>query len=88
MKMKNETNADALALAALNWTLSEDKRAERFLALTGMTPHDLRSRIAQPDFLAASLRFLEGHEPDLLACAEALQLPPVLLVEARRELER
>ncbi|HEV2867405.1 MAG TPA: DUF3572 family protein [Allosphingosinicella sp.] len=34
------------------------------------------------------LRFLEGHEPDLVACAEALGLTPLQLVEARRSLER
>ena len=37
-----------------------------------------------PRFLAAVLRFLEGHEPDLVACAEALGVPPARLVAARR----
>ena len=87
MKMNKETNADAVALAALNWTLSDDVRAQRLLALTGLDPEDLRSHICEPDFLAASLRFLEGYEPDLIACAEALGVRPSLLVEVRRELE-
>jgi hypothetical protein len=34
------------------------------------------------------LRFLEAHEPDLVAVAEALGVKPELLVQARRELER
>jgi hypothetical protein len=88
MNMKNETKAEALALAALNWTLSDHVRAERFLGLTGMMPDDIRARIGEPEFLAASLRFLESYEPDLISCAEALTLSPKLLVEARRELER
>jgi len=88
MKMKNETNAEALALAALNWTFGDDRRAERFLALTGMTPDDIRAQLSQADFLAAALRFLESHEPDLLACAEALEISPAALVDARRDLER
>ena len=88
MNMKNETKAEALALAALNWTLTDNSRAGRFLALTGMTPDDMRARIAEPQFLAASLRFLEGYEPDLIACAQALGLSPTLLVDARRELEQ
>lgn len=83
-----ETNEHALALAALGWTLSETGRAERLLALTGLTPDDLRSRLGEPATLAAILRFLEAHEPDLLACAEALGTPPAALVEARRSLER
>jgi hypothetical protein len=84
-----ETNADsqALALCALGWTLSDPTRAERLLALTGLTPDDLRSRIGDPTLLAAILRFLEAHEPDLTACAEALDVAPAQLVEARRRLE-
>jgi len=84
-----ETNADsqALALRALGWTLSDPARAERLLALTGLTPDDLRSRIGDPILLAAILRFLEAHEPDLTACAEALDVAPAHLVEARRRLE-
>jgi hypothetical protein len=86
----NETNhaPDALALAALGWTLEETGRADRLLALTGLTPDDLRSRLGEPALLAAILRFLESHEPDLLACAQSLGVAPARLVEARRELER
>jgi len=38
---ETETNADALALAALGWTLGDGARAERLLALTGLTPEAL-----------------------------------------------
>jgi hypothetical protein len=84
----NERDPAALALAALGWTLSDAQRAERLLSLTGLTPEDLRSGLADPALLAAILRFLEAHEPDLLACAEALDATPAELVEARRRLER
>lgn len=85
----NETNkdAEALALSALGWSLAETARADRLLALTGLTPDDLRARIGERPLLAEILRFLEAHEPDLVACAEALEVPPERLVEARRELE-
>ena len=90
--MKNqETNAqgeEALALSALGWTLSDENRAQRLLSLTGLTPGDLRSNLGNRAFLADTLRFLEGHEPDLIACAETLEVPPAELVEARRRLER
>ena len=89
MKIK-ETNADnavALALSALGWTLSDGARAERLLALTGLTPDDLRTRIAEPSVLAATLAFLEAHEPDLLACAEAIGVKPAQIVAARTLLE-
>jgi hypothetical protein len=86
----NETNhaPDALALAALGWILQETGRADRLLALTGLTPENLRAQLGEPALLAAILRFLEAHEPDLLACAEALGVAPARLVEARRSLER
>lgn len=85
-----ETNHDAqvLALLALGWALAEQDRAERLLALTGLAAADLRARAADPVLQAAVLAFLEGHEPDLLACAAELGVAPEKLVLARRELER
>ncbi len=84
-----QTNDDeALALGALGWTLSEEARASRLLQLTGITPDLLRQRLEDRSFLAAVLLFLEGHEPDLLACADALGVTPARLVAARRGLER
>lgn len=82
------TNAEALALSALGWTLSDGDRAARLLALTGLTPEALRARISEPSLLSATLHFLEAHEPDLIACADALGVTPALLVGARRDLER
>ena len=84
----NERDPASLALAALGWTLSDDRRAERLLALTGLTPDELRASLGQPSMLAAILAFLEAHEPDLFACAEAIGATPAELVEARRRLER
>jgi hypothetical protein len=83
-----ETNAEAIALHALVWTLADSGRAGRLLDLTGLDADALRARAADPSLLAATLGFLEAHEPDLLACAEALDLRPAALVEARQKLER
>jgi hypothetical protein len=84
----DETNDDeALALGSLGWTLSDDSRAGRLVALTGLTPAGMRERLEDRDFLAAVLRFLEGHEPDLLACASELGVSPARLVAAREALE-
>lgn len=84
-----QTTADpaSLALEALVWTLGDDKRAERLLALTGLTVEDLRAAVGESETLAALLKFLEGHEPDLIACAEALDRDPAELVAARMSLE-
>jgi hypothetical protein len=77
----------ALALRALAWTVAEPARADRLLALTGLDPAELRARLGDPALLAAAMAFLEGHEADLLACADALGVVPAALVAARAELE-
>ncbi|MBC7987064.1 MAG: DUF3572 domain-containing protein [Sphingomonadaceae bacterium] len=75
-----------VALDALGWTLDDPARAERLIALTGLTPLDLRTRIEQPALLGAVLGFLEAHEPDLIACADAIGRGPADLVAARQVL--
>ena len=87
MRADQTNDGEALALGALSWTLSDDARAERLLALTGLVPADLVARLQDRDFLAAVLRFLEGHEPDLVACASELGVSPARLVAAREEIE-
>ena len=77
----------ALALRALAWTLAEQARADRMLAMTGLFADDLRERAMEPAVLAAVLNFLEAYEPDLLACAEALEVRPTDLVQTREAFE-
>ena len=81
--------ADPLAtgLHALAWTVSDPSRADRMLALTGLSGDDLRDRAADPAVLAAILGFLEAYEPDLIACADAIGVAPATLVDARERLE-
>lgn len=80
-------DAPSLALRALVWTLAEPDRAIRLLEITGLTPSDLRTRASDPAVLAATLGFLENHEPDLIACAAGLGVAPAALVAARQELD-
>jgi len=87
MRNQDTNDPETLALAALGWALAEPARAQRLLALTGLTPEDLRDRVGDPTLLSAVLGFLEAHEPDLLACAKAIQASPAALVEARHRLE-
>jgi hypothetical protein len=77
-----------LALAALGWVLGEEARAQRLLALTGLTPEELRAGLGDPALQVAVLDFLLGHEPDLLAAAKALGVAPQDLTVAREGLER
>ncbi|HKX88066.1 MAG TPA: DUF3572 family protein [Sphingopyxis sp.] len=77
----------ALALQALGWILSDEPRAERLLALTGLAPEELRASLGEQATLAAILTFLTGHENDLVACADALQVPPASIAAAAHRLE-
>ena len=76
-----------IALAALAATLGDERRARRFLDLTGIGTDELRRRAGDPALLSALLGFLEAHEPDLLSVAEQIGVTPDALVAARRSLE-
>src|SRR5687768_4400947 len=84
---KPAEDAARVALGALAWVLSDTPRAERFLALTGLTPDALRASIGEPATHRAVLDFLCAHEPDLMAAAESLGLAPGELARLRDQLE-
>ena len=83
----SKLEASSLAFQALAWALMDTSRADRLLALTGLTPEGLRTSIHHRGTQAAILSFLEAYEPDLVACAEVIGVPPTHLVKAREELE-
>ena len=87
MRARSTNDAETLALSALAATLTDERRAQRFLDLSGIDTDDLRRRAAEPSLLAALLRFLEAHEPDLIDVAAAIEARPEDLVAAREELE-
>jgi hypothetical protein len=87
MPQQTPTDPYAIALSALAATLTDERRAERFLALTGIGTGELRSRAAEPAVLAALIAFLEAHEPDLLSVSEAIGVSAGELVSARRQID-
>ena len=87
MLRPSTNDSEALALAALAATLADERRALRFLDLTGLSVEELRARAGEPHLLVALLAFLENHEPDLLAVAEVIGARPDQLVAAREVLE-
>lgn len=82
------TDARALALLALAAVVSDERRGRRFLDLSGMGTDELRARAGDPVLLAALIRFLEAHEPDLIAVASEIDVGPAALVAARQALEQ
>ena len=87
MRARSTNDAETLALSALAATLTDERRARRFLDLSGIDTEELRLRAAEPALLAALLRFLEAHEPDLFDVADAMGVRPAELVTAREDLE-
>lgn len=83
----NLPDADVVGLQALVWTIGDADRASRLIAVTGLDPDDLRARAGEPAVLAAVIGYLESYEPDLVACASALDISPEALVAAHAALE-
>ena len=75
-----------IAIMALGWILADERRADRLLSLTGLTPDQLREGAGNPHVLSEVLRFLESHEPDLVAAADHLNIRPEKLVSVRRSI--
>jgi hypothetical protein len=78
---------EILLLGALAWICADDDRAGRLLALTGLDAEELRLHAADPATLSAIGAYLCDHEPDLFACAVALDCSPQTLVTASRRID-
>ena len=87
-KMHGGVDSATLALMALAWTIGDDARADRLLALTGLDADALRAGVSDPAILGAVLGFLADHEPDLVACAGAIDTTPAILIAAQEQLAR
>lgn len=79
---------ETTALLAAGWILSDERRADRLLGLTGLDAAALRAGLRAGDgaMLAALLRFVADHEADLIACADAIGVQPASLVAAAHAL--
>jgi hypothetical protein len=74
------------AIAALGFLAAEETRLERFLALSGLGPHNLRRAAADPGFLAAVLDYIVADERLLVAFAAEQGLDPAAVARARDSL--
>ena len=66
------TGAEAgrnLAVEALGFLAADGVRLERFLAVTGLGPHNLRRAAADPGFLVSVLDYLAADERLIVAFA-------------------
>jgi hypothetical protein len=83
---KGVPDPETLALLALAHVVGDEALLPRFLALSGIASDELRDRAQDPALLGAVLDFLLAHEPDLVAFADAQNLPPTAIARARHAL--
>jgi hypothetical protein len=76
--------AEALAIVALGWLAADGERLERFLAISGLDPTDMRGAAAAPGFCAGVLDYVCSDEPTLLAFAEHAQMRPEAVAAAQQ----
>ena len=72
-----------MAIEALGFLAGDAERLERFLAISGLGPHNLRRAAADPAFLGAVLDYLASDEKLLLAFAAEGHRRPEDVVRAR-----
>jgi Protein of unknown function (DUF3572) len=78
--------AEAVALAALGWLLADATRAGRFLAAAGLAPDKLRTRLADPAFLAGVLDFILGEDATVTGFCDSEGLGYLAPADARAAL--
>ncbi|WP_156150791.1 DUF3572 domain-containing protein [Hyphomicrobium sp. 99] len=68
----SKDDAEALALQVLAFLLGDSTQSSRFLALTGITPDDLRNVASSPEIQSATFEHILSDEGLLLSfCQEA-----------------
>ena len=81
MSVKNEQEAETLALVVLEFILSDEILRDRFLAVSGVNPSQIRTSITEKNFLIGVLDFLLGNEADVISFCEqreaALENPKI-----------
>ena len=75
--------AEIIALNCLGFLAEDGERLGRFLALSGVSPADLRAQTREPSFLAGVLDYILSDEKLLLAFSEAQGLKPETVIQAR-----
>jgi Protein of unknown function (DUF3572) len=80
-------SAELVAVSALSFLATDPAALDRFLALTGIEPGELRHAAADPAFLSGVLDYFLGDEPLLVAYADHAGLAPTEIASARRALD-
>lgn len=76
----------ALAIEGLAFIAADQQHLDRFLALSGLAPGEIRQAAAAPGFLAAVLEFIGESDAMTLAFAQAAGVSPEMVAQARERL--
>jgi Protein of unknown function (DUF3572) len=79
----DRNGAETIAIEGLSFLAEESERLGRFLALTGISPAQIRAVARDPAFLAGVLDHIAGDESLLLTCAERIGRKPADIADAR-----
>ncbi|MCF2523993.1 DUF3572 domain-containing protein [Bradyrhizobium sp. G127] len=79
--------AEFVAIQALSFLASDPERLGLFLTESGIGPQTLRTAATDPKFLAGVLDFIVRDDATVKAFAEASQLTPQAVTNAREVLD-
>ena len=91
LKSKQSSNPDSarsLAVSALAFIAADADRLSRFLDITGLGPHNLRTAAADPAFLTSVLDYVVADESLLVAFAGDAGLKPEAIARAHHALRK
>ena len=75
VSIKNEQEAEALAFVILEFILADQVLRDRFLAMSGVTPSQMKSYLTDRNFLIGVLDFRLGNEVDVISFCEQKEVP-------------
>jgi Protein of unknown function (DUF3572) len=79
----SKSAAESIAIEVLHFLAGNPARLDRFLALYGLGPHNLRAAAGEPGFLAGILDHLSSDESLLLTFAAHTGHVPATIAKAR-----
>jgi hypothetical protein len=82
-QMRRE-DAESIAISALSHIAGDEERLQRFLAVTGLDPANLRSEAANLGFMSGILDYVCSDEALLIGFAAEHRLPPERVAMAQQ----
>lgn len=73
-----------LAISALSHIVADEERLQRFLAVTGLDPTNLRSEVTNPAFASGILDYVCSDEALLVGFAAEQGAPPETIAMAQQ----